>query len=121
MAENIAPRLDDDALDPHLPDYVRGEKRLAMQRSDWMPSWFVPWSPRNDNQNAEGPWSHWSSLPGRSSQPTRKRTLRRAANSHEEADISGTPAVPSRQARLATIKVRGVERERRQSRMQSLP
>lgn len=62
MAENSAPRLDDDALDPHLPEHIRGEKRLGIQRSDWMSGWFVPWSPRNDNQNAEGPWSHWVQL-----------------------------------------------------------
>ena len=62
MAENGAPRLDDDALDPHLPEHIRGEKRLGIQRSDWLPGWFVPWSPRNDNQNAEGPWAHWVQL-----------------------------------------------------------
>lgn len=54
-------RPDDDALDPHLPDHVRGAKRCAIQRG-WMAGWFVPWSPRNDNQNAEGPWSDWVAL-----------------------------------------------------------
>ncbi len=52
----------DEALDAHLPESVRGEKRCGIQRSDWLPGWFVPWSPRNENQNAEGPWSHWVAL-----------------------------------------------------------
>ncbi len=55
-------RIDDDTLDKHLPEYVEAEKRCGIRRSDWLPSWFVPWSPRNDNQNAEGPWSHWVAL-----------------------------------------------------------
>ena len=55
-------RPDDEALDPHLPESIRAEKRCVIQRSDWMTAWFVPWSPRNDNQNAEGPWSHWVAL-----------------------------------------------------------
>ncbi|WP_267395603.1 MULTISPECIES: hypothetical protein [unclassified Sphingomonas] len=62
MAENSAPRLDDEALDPYLPEHLQAERRLGIQRSDWLTGWFVPWSPRNDNQNAEGPWSHWVEL-----------------------------------------------------------
>lgn len=58
----VGERADDEALDPHLPDTVKSERRCGIQRSDWMTSWFVPWSPRNDNQNAEGPWSHWVAL-----------------------------------------------------------
>lgn len=54
-------RPDDDALDPHLPDHVSGAKRCGIQRG-WITGWFVPWSPRNDNQNAEGPWSDWVAL-----------------------------------------------------------
>ena len=58
----VGERPDDEALDPHLPDAVKSERRCGIQRSDWMTSWFVSWSPRNDNQNAEGPWSHWVAL-----------------------------------------------------------
>lgn len=58
----VGERPDDEALDPHLPDTVKSERRCGIQRSDWMTGWFVPWSPRNDNQNAEGPWSHWVAL-----------------------------------------------------------
>lgn len=61
MTQEIA-LVTDDQLDPHLPDHLRGEKRCGIQRSDWLPGWFVPWSPRNENQNAEGPWSHWVAL-----------------------------------------------------------
>lgn len=52
----------DEALDPHLPEHVQGAKRCGIQRSAWLPSFFVGWSPRNDNQNAEGPWSDWVAL-----------------------------------------------------------
>jgi hypothetical protein len=52
----------DEDIDAYLPEYVRGEKRNGIQRSYWLSGWFVPWSPRNDNQNAEGPWSHWVKL-----------------------------------------------------------
>jgi hypothetical protein len=55
-------RPDDDALDPHLPERIQGDRRCGIQRSDWLTGWYVPWSPRNDNQNAEGPWSHWVAL-----------------------------------------------------------
>lgn len=57
-----AVRPDDELLLEHLPDALRGEKRCGIQRSDWLTGWFVPWSPRNDNQNAEGPWNHWVEL-----------------------------------------------------------
>jgi len=55
-------RPDDDALDSHLPEQVRGARRCGIQRSAWLPSFFVGWSPRNDNENAEGPWSDWVKL-----------------------------------------------------------
>lgn len=57
-----ANRPSDEQLEAHLPESVRAEKRCGIQRSAWMTSWFVPWSPRNDNENAEGPWSHWVAL-----------------------------------------------------------
>lgn len=55
-------RPSDKDLEPHLPETVRSEKRCGIQRSAWLTGWFVPWSPRNDNENAEGPWSHWVAL-----------------------------------------------------------
>lgn len=57
-AAEIARPADDDLL-PHLPEFIHGERRCGIQRSEWLDGWFVPWSPSNDNQNAEGPWSHW--------------------------------------------------------------
>jgi hypothetical protein len=57
-----ANRPSDEQLEAYLPASVRAEKRCGIQRSAWLTSWFVPWSPRNDNENAEGPWSHWVAL-----------------------------------------------------------
>lgn len=37
-------------------------KRLGIQRCPWMNDWFVSWSPRNSNSNAEGSWHHWANL-----------------------------------------------------------
>jgi hypothetical protein len=62
MNQETQERPSDEVLDLHLPDHVRAEKRCGIQRSNWLEGWFVPWSPRNDNQNAEGPWSHWVAL-----------------------------------------------------------
>jgi len=55
-------RPSDEALQAHLPEYIQGAKRCGIQRSLWLPSFFVGWSPRNDNENAEGPWSDWVAL-----------------------------------------------------------
>ena len=57
-----AARPADDVLDPHLPEHIQGAKRCGIQRSEWLPSFFVGWSPRNDNEEAEGPWSDWVAL-----------------------------------------------------------
>lgn len=57
-----AVRPPDETLDGFLPESVRSEKRCGIQRSAWLTGWYVPWSPRNDNENAEGPWSHWVAL-----------------------------------------------------------
>lgn len=40
----------------------QGGKRLGMERADWMGDWFMSYSPRNDNSNAEGQWDQWVSL-----------------------------------------------------------
>lgn len=55
-------RPTNDALEPHLPEDVWGAKRCGIRRSDWLTGWYVPWSPRNDNHNAEGGWSDWVAL-----------------------------------------------------------
>ncbi|TKD50182.1 Lar family restriction alleviation protein [Sphingomonas baiyangensis] len=54
-------RPSDDDLDPHLPDTIWAAKRCGIQRGI-LDGWFVPWSPRNDNQFAEGSWSAWLNL-----------------------------------------------------------
>lgn len=40
----------------------RGGKRLSMDWAEHMGDWFVSFSPRNSNSNAEGPWDHWVDL-----------------------------------------------------------
>ncbi len=37
-------------------------KRLGVQWTPWMDDWFTSWSPRNDNNHAEGHWDHWVDL-----------------------------------------------------------
>lgn len=37
-------------------------KRCGVQWPPWMGDWFTSLSPRNDNNNAEGPWDHWVDL-----------------------------------------------------------
>lgn len=38
-------------------------KRLGVQEPMWMGGdWFTSWSPRNGNNNAEGPWCQWVHL-----------------------------------------------------------
>jgi hypothetical protein len=37
-------------------------KRCGVQWTPWMDDWFTSWSPRNGNNNAEGPWAHWVDL-----------------------------------------------------------
>jgi hypothetical protein len=61
-APPAAEAVADDILLPHLPETIRAAKRCGIQQSDWITGWHVPWSPRNDNQNAEGPWSDWVEL-----------------------------------------------------------
>ena len=39
-----------------------GARMLAMCRSKWLEDWWISYSPRNDNQNAEGTWEEWVSL-----------------------------------------------------------
>ena len=65
VAEDVVERVarpDDDAIFPHLPQHIKGGKRCGVEKSEWLDGWFVSWSPRNDNQNAEGVWSDWVAL-----------------------------------------------------------
>ena len=55
-------RPDDDALEPHLPECIKAAKRCGVQKCEWLPGWYVSWSPRNGNNNAEGGWSDWVAL-----------------------------------------------------------
>lgn len=41
---------------------VQSGKRCGVQWTPWMGDWFTSWSPRNGNNNAEGPWDHWVDL-----------------------------------------------------------
>ncbi|MCW1431359.1 hypothetical protein [Novosphingobium sp. JCM 18896] len=45
-----------------LPERIAGGRRCGVEKSAWLDGWFISWSPRNDNQNAEGPWEDWVSL-----------------------------------------------------------
>ncbi len=50
-----------------LDDYTEvhalsAAKRLGLDWTPWMGDWFVSWSPRNSNSNAEGTWEHWTEL-----------------------------------------------------------
>jgi hypothetical protein len=37
-------------------------RRLGVRPSEWLDDWWISWSPRNSNQNAEGEWSEWVEL-----------------------------------------------------------
>ncbi len=39
-----------------------GGKRCGLTWAPWMTDWFVSYSPRNGNSNAEGTWDHWVDL-----------------------------------------------------------
>jgi hypothetical protein len=41
---------------------IKAGTRLAMRKSDWLGNWYVSESPRNCNNNAEGPWEEWVTL-----------------------------------------------------------
>lgn len=41
---------------------LKGGKRLGIRWTPWMGDWFVSWSPRNDNEHAEGQWFQWAHL-----------------------------------------------------------
>lgn len=45
-----------------VPMSLAGGKRCGVQWTPWMGDWFNSWSPRNSNENAEGPWDHWVDL-----------------------------------------------------------
>jgi hypothetical protein len=37
-------------------------KRCGVSWAPWMGDWFISYSPRNGNSNAEGTWDHWTQL-----------------------------------------------------------
>ncbi|MBY0618435.1 hypothetical protein [Sphingomonas ursincola] len=79
-------RPDDDALLPYLPDHIQAARRCGLEKSEWLTGWFVSWSPRNDNQNAEGCWSDWVALANAILDADRKATAAlSAAADHMEA------------------------------------
>lgn len=41
---------------------IDAAKRLGLAWTPWMGDWFVSYSPRNGNSNAEGTWEHWVTL-----------------------------------------------------------
>jgi hypothetical protein len=41
---------------------IEAGRRLGVRRSVSLSDWYTSWSPRNDNSNAEGPWSEWVEL-----------------------------------------------------------
>jgi hypothetical protein len=81
--EELLAAITDDQLEPHLPEYLEGAKRCGIQRSVWLPSFYVGWSPRNDNENAEGPWSDWVAL---------ARAILKADREAREAEIRARAA-----------------------------
>src|SRR5690606_4831178 len=55
-------RLDEAAARFEEIEVVCAGKRCGVDWVPWMGDWFVSSSPRNDNNNAEGPWDHWVDL-----------------------------------------------------------
>lgn len=58
-------QADDQSEDSSIhPDNfaINAARRLGMRKSDWLGNWYVSWSPRNCNNNAEGPWEDWVEL-----------------------------------------------------------
>lgn len=57
-------------MDEKLPDMtmdgdeiiIRTGRRLALCKTDAISNWYVSYSPRNDNCNAEGTWEEWVAL-----------------------------------------------------------
>jgi len=41
---------------------IKGVKRATVVWTPWMGDWFVSFSPRNGNNNAEGTWDHWAQI-----------------------------------------------------------
>jgi hypothetical protein len=49
-------------LDFEEPVVHEAGKRIGVTWAPWMGDWFVSYSPRNGNSNAEGHWDHWVDL-----------------------------------------------------------
>jgi hypothetical protein len=41
---------------------ISSGRRLAIRKSDSLDDWYVSYSPRNDNDCAEGNWKEWVEL-----------------------------------------------------------
>lgn len=52
----------DENPDPKTHVYIVAGRRLAMMSVMEFTDWYISHSPRNGNQNAEGPWSEWVQL-----------------------------------------------------------
>lgn len=44
------------AVEP--PDYVSGGKRCNVEKSEWLPSWWVGYG-KDEGCQIEGDWTHW--------------------------------------------------------------
>ena len=56
--------------------------RLAIRASEVLDDWYVPFSPRNSSQCAEGSWSEWVALANKILQRDDARRL------HSKADLT---------------------------------
>lgn len=75
---------------------IEGGKRCGLQWTPWMGDFFTSWSPRNSNNNAEGPWDHWVDLAVQILQDSLTATVRpeafaavaslKARNFYDESD-----------------------------------
>lgn len=54
--------MSDTDWDEHYVPGIKAAKRCTIRRTGWMGDWFTSYSPRNSNNNAEGPWAHWMQL-----------------------------------------------------------
>lgn len=43
-------------------EIVSGGRRCGVAKSGVLSDWYVSYSPRNDNMNAEGRWEDWANL-----------------------------------------------------------
>lgn len=57
---------------------IRGGRRCAIRKDEWLNDWWIAYSPRNgDNADVEGSWADWVELAN--------------AILHRDAEIGSTP------------------------------